>query len=175
LQKSESQSGKASESVFNMLIRGIALVLSVLPIISIGMAKDLPLGCFTNSYDKAHMAKHKGQTVTSIKMSILDSRKLENSNATLVAEFDVTLRGQGTVKWGEAAFCRGKSGAWTCQIDCDGGGFVLAEDANGITLLNSDGFRVAKDGGCGEENNSVDAKPGNRMFRLSKAKLAACK
>jgi hypothetical protein len=51
----------------------------------------------------------------------------------------------------------------------------LNENASGLTLSNSKGFRVTGDGGCGEDTDEVAAQPGNRLFRLSKAKLSACK
>jgi hypothetical protein len=175
LQKSESQSGEANESSFKMLFRCAAIALSLISTSCHVLAEDLPLGCYVNSYDKAHLAKHKNQIVTSIKIVIEDARKLENSQAIFHAEFDMTLRGQGKTKWGDVGLCNGKAGNWKCQIECDGGNFHLAEDANGLTLLNKEGFRITKDGGCGEETDFVEPKPGNRIFRLSKAKLSACK
>ncbi len=138
-------------------------------------AETLPLGCYTNTYDKAHLDKHKGQTITSITMKMIDVRKMENAGAVMWAEFEVTLRGKGKAKWGETGLCNGKPGAWKCQIECDGGNFGLAEDANGLTVINTDGFRISRDGGCGEDTDAIEAKPGNRRFRLSKAKLSACK
>ncbi len=158
-----------------MFIRSAALALSLIAFSSHLMAEDLPLGCYVNSYDKAHLVKHKSQRITSIKMLIEDARKLENSQAAFHAEFDVTLRGEGKTKWGDVGLCNGKSGNWKCGIECDGGGFELAEDANGLTVINTRGFRVTKDGGCGEVTDYIAAEPGNRMFRLSKAKLSACK
>jgi hypothetical protein len=138
-------------------------------------AKEKPYACFTNSYDKKHMAKNKGQTIATIKVTFLDVRTLENPGADMWADFEVTLRGKGKIKWGDTAFCNGKDGKWKCDIECDGGGFELNEDASGLTLSNSRGFRVTSDGGCGENTDFVEANPGNRLFRLSKAKLSACK
>jgi hypothetical protein len=158
-----------------MLIHKTALVLFSAFMITGVCASDQPQGCFTNTYDKAHLAKHKGQSITSIKMLLKDARNLENSQDDFHAEFEVTLRGQGKVKWGDVGLCRGKPGAWRCNIECDGGGFELKDDDNGLTVINSRGFRITKDGGCGEETDYVEAKPGNRLFRLSKSKLSACK
>jgi hypothetical protein len=121
------------------------------------------------------MAKHKGQTITSIKLLLKDMRKVENAGSPMDAQVDVTLRGQGKIKWGDGGLCRSKFGVWRCDIECDGGGFELAIDNSGLTFINTRGFRITKDGGCGEETDYVEAKPGNRMFRLSEDKLSACK
>lgn len=174
MQKSESQSGKASESDFKMFNRSAALAFSLIAFSPHVLAEDLPLGCYINAYDKAHLAKHKGQTVTSIKLKLVDARKTENAGAVMFGEIAVILRGKPKDIWTETGLCNGKAGNWKCQIECDGGNFVLAEDANGLTLINKEGFRISKDG-CGEDNEAVHEKPGNRMFRLSKAKLSACK
>lgn len=138
-------------------------------------AKEKPYACYTNTYGKKNLSKNKGQTVTTIKVTLMDVSGIENPGADMWADFEVTLRGEGKTKWGDTALCNGKDGHWKCQIECDGGGFELHEDANGMTLSNSRGFRVTSDGGCGEVTTYVDAQPGNRLFRLSKAKLSACK
>lgn len=144
-------------------------------IASTAWAKEKPYACYINTYNKKHMAKNKGQTVTAIKVTLMDVSAIENPGADMWADFELTLRSGGKTKWGDTALCNGKNGHWKCQIECDGGGFELDEDANGITLSNSRGFRVASDGGCGDATTYVDAQPGNRLFRLSKAKLSACK
>jgi hypothetical protein len=152
----------------------VATLLSCTPL-SATWAKEKPYACYTNSYDKAHMGKNKGQTVTTIKVTLMDVSGIENPGADMWADFEVKLRGEGKTKWGDTALCNGKDGLWKCQIECDGGGFELHEDANGMTLSNSQGFRVTRDGGCGEVTTYVDAQPGNRLFRLSKSKLSSCK
>ncbi len=158
-----------------MLSRGIAFGLALLAITTNVTAEELPLGCYANTYSKAHLAKHQGQRITSFKMLIVDARKMENAQDAFHAEFEVTLRGLGKTKWGDFGLCNGKPGTWKCNIECDGGGFELAEDAKGLSIINSRGFRVTKDGGCGEVTDYIEAQPGNRRFRLSKAKLSACK
>lgn len=157
-----------------MLTRGTVLALTLLVFTTNVAAEDLPLGCYTNTYSKAHLAKHKGQTITTIKMRIEKPEVAGDPAIKVVAYYDVTLRGKGKQKWGEGADCRGTAGAWKCGIECDGGGFDLIEDAKGITLINSVGFRVAEDG-CGENSLTIEPEPGNRRFRLSKSEPSACK
>jgi hypothetical protein len=153
----------------------VSVLLSCL-LVPTAEAKEKPYACYTNSYDKKHMAKNPGQTVTTIKVTFLDVSTLENPGSDMWAEFEVTLRGEGKTKWGDTALCNGKNGHWDCGIECDGGGFQLDENESGLTLSNSRGFRVAPDGGCDDGSTTVDAKPGNRLFRLTKAKkLSACK
>jgi hypothetical protein len=157
-----------------MLTRGTAIAFSLLAITNNLSAETLPLGCYTNNYDKAHLAKHKGQTITSIKLRIENSETTSDPRIKMTAYYDVTLRGKGKQKWGEGADCTSGPGAWNCQIECDGGGFELIEDAKGLTLINTRGFRVTLDG-CGENSLMIEPEPGNRRFRLSKSELSACK
>jgi hypothetical protein len=142
-----------------MFQRIAAISIAFCALTTFANADVLPLGCYVNKYSKFHLAKHKGQNITSIKMRIEDGKTIENSSVTMFAYFDVTLRGRGQEKWSEGADC---------------GGFELVEDDDGITLINSRGFRVAADG-CGENSVTIEPTPGNRRFRLSKAELSACK
>lgn len=174
LPRSESQSGRANESDFKMLPRYTAFALSLLAFTSSALAEDLSLGCYINAYDKKHLAKHKGQTDTSISLKLYKiTPGPDTTAAPMNAEVKVKLRNSKKI-WSEDGNCYKNIGEWKCGIDCDGGNFRLSEYKNGITLFNIDGFRVSQDG-CGEDNETVEAKPGNRMFRLSKADLSACK
>jgi hypothetical protein len=137
-------------------------------------AAETVLGCYSNTYSKQHLSKHKGQSITFMKMKLYKDDSAEGLNADMYAEVTVKLRGNNKQTWSEVADCAGKPGAWKCGIECDGGGFELADDANGLTLINTRGFRVALDG-CGENSVTIESTPGNRLFRLSKAKLSACK
>jgi hypothetical protein len=158
-----------------MFKSGIAALLLSCLVAPVASAKEKPYACYINSYDNKHLAKNKGQTITAVKVTLLDVSSLDNPGADMWADFEVTLRGKGKKKWGDTALCNGKNGKWNCVIECDGGGFDLNENASGLTLSNSKGFRVTGDGGCGEDTDEVAAQPGNRLFRLSKAKLSACK
>lgn len=136
-------------------------------------AAEQQLRCYVNNYDKQHLAKHKGQTVTSMKIRLYKIiPEPDTTAAPMNAEVTVKLRNSKKT-WSEDGSCTESAGEWKCAIDCDGGSFRLSENENGITLFNDNGFRVSQDG-CGEDNDSVQAQPGNRMFRLSKAKLSLC-
>jgi hypothetical protein len=137
-------------------------------------AADTILGCYRNTYGKQHLSKHRGQSITFMKMKLYKGDAAEGLNVDMYAEVTVKLRGNGKQMWSEVADCTGKPGAWKCGIECDGGGFELSDDTNGLTLTNTRGFRVALDG-CGENSVTIEPEPGNRRFRLSKAKLSACK
>ena len=138
------------------------------------LASDQPFGCYVTNYDSAHLAKHKGQTITSMSLKLYSGKEVEGFTAYMFADISVKLRGDKTNIWSEVADCSGKPGAWKCGIECDGGGFALKEDGTNIVLTNSSYFRVTKDG-CGETSHHIEAKPGNRMFKLSKSKLSNCK
>jgi hypothetical protein len=137
-------------------------------------AAGLPIGCYVNTYNDQHLQKHKGQSLTSIMLKVTDGKQYEGFTQDLVAEITVKLRGDAIQTWSEEAVCTGKPGTWKCVIDCDGGGFTLSESRGSMTLINSLGFRVTKDG-CGESSVTIEPKPGDRRFTLSKVQTPACK
>jgi hypothetical protein len=130
--------------------------------------------CYANTYKASHLNKHKTQRLSSITLKLYDGKELEGTNGHYMADVSVTLRGSDTSKWTETALCVDGVKEVTCSIECDGGSFVLKGDNGGMTLINKVGFRVAKDG-CGETSERIEATAGNRLFRLSNAKLSACK
>jgi hypothetical protein len=141
---------------------------------AVAQAAEPPFGCYIRNYDKQHLTKHKKQDITSMSLKLYSGKDVEGFTGAMFAEVRVKLRGNTKQTWSEVADCSGKPGAWKCGIECDGGGFTLKEDDKGITLANTNYFRVAKDG-CGENSMMIEATPEHRMFRLKKANLANCK
>lgn len=125
-------------------------------------------GCFSASYNAAHLTKYPSQTPTFL--SVLITRQDGNTM------FDVTamLRGKRG-KWGEAGGCFASGPGLKCSVDCDGGGFELQANGNLLTLSNTRGFRIAEVSCEGETTiHVVDPVPGNRMFTLHRSDEKTC-
>jgi hypothetical protein len=137
-------------------------------------AAEPPFGCYVRNYDKQHLKIHKGQNITSMSLKLYSGKDVEGFTGAMFADVSVKLRGDNKQTWSEVADCSGKPGAWTCGIECDGGGFTLKENSTGIVLTNSSYFRLAKDG-CGENSMMIEATPEHRVFKLKKSQLSACK
>ena len=151
-----------------MNLRLCALVAFTLHVTSLPAQSADLTGCFAATYDKAHMAKYPGQTPTMLGVLI----KHEDGN--IIMELTARLRGKKGV-WGEAGGCFASGASLQCNIDCDGGGFLLTPDGDEVTLKNTSGFRLSKTSCEGEEEvHRVEAVPGNRMFRLKKVEETVC-
>jgi hypothetical protein len=125
-------------------------------------------GCFSATYDPAHLQKHKGQTP--VFLSVLITRQDENT----IFEVNTKLRGKNGT-WGEAGGCSAKAGALHCSVDCDGGGFDVNLQGASLILTNTQGFRVAQSSCDGETmSHMVEPVPGNRMFTLRRSDGKAC-
>jgi hypothetical protein len=141
--------------------------------------------CFGRVYDRAHLAAHPNQTVTSLHIfRYLGERpEAENWRASQRDEAIKQFRETGYA-WVQAFVTfRGRPGYfhnWLgchpkeeakegthCSIECDGGSFDLKRESAGTVLLNNNGFSLV---GCAEEYFS----PGrdDKVFRLE-AKAAA--
>jgi hypothetical protein len=105
------------------------------------------LGCFVRAYDKAHLAKHPDQLVTSVKLHIYHPspgegtpplNEAEAKNATWM-KLELKVRGRD-VTLTSGAICREEEeppdnpylkhppppDALRCRVECDGGGIGVA-------------------------------------------------
>jgi hypothetical protein len=128
-------------------------------------------GCFTRTYDRAHLAKHPDQTVTAVKLKLIAT----NNRYDFILAFKVrgsnkTLRTEG--------FCmpdeRGRAGL-NCRVECDGGGIFVSHRANDL-MMHLDHIRVV--GSCDESviDSGQDLSGGkdDREFRLDRVSDAMC-
>jgi hypothetical protein len=150
--------------------------------------------CFGRVYDRAHLARHPNQQVTSLHIFRYLSKRPEAENwqagrrDEAIKEFRetgyanvqafVTFRGRPGYfhNW---LFCRKepKEGT-TCSIECDGGRFDLKRESAGTVLLNNHGFVLI--GGCFDEveaSQEVYFSPGkdDKVFRLEAKAAAICR
>ena len=149
--------------------------------------------CFGRVYDRAHLASHPQQKVTSLHVmrSLGERREAENWQPDQRSELIKKFRESGeaevlafvTFKDRKGAFynsltCNKEGAKGTlCYIDCDGGSFSLKQ-ANPAVLLENEGFVLV--GGCAEEvaeGKEVYFKPGkdDKVFRLDSKPMAVCR
>jgi hypothetical protein len=150
--------------------------------------------CFGRAYDRAHLAAHPNQTVTSLHIfRYLGERpEAENWQASRRDEAIERFRETG-VAWVQAFVTfRGRTGYFhnwlvcakeakedtKCFVECDGGLFHLKRESAGTVLLNNHGFVLI--GGCFDEveaSKEVYFTPGrdDKVFRLEAKAVAICR
>jgi hypothetical protein len=150
--------------------------------------------CFGRVYDRAHLAAHPNQTVTSLYIfRYLGERpQAENWQATRRDEAIKRFRQTGQA-WVQAFVTfRGRTGYFhnwlvcakeakegtNCFVECDGGNFDLKRESARTVLLNNNGFILI--GGCSEEveaSKEVYFTPGrdDKVFRLEAKAVAICR
>jgi hypothetical protein len=150
--------------------------------------------CFGRVYDRAHLASHPQQKVTSIHILRGLGERPETENwqpdqgAELIKKFRET--GEADVlafvsfkdrkgTFHNSLTCRKEGPKGTlCYIDCDGGSFNLKRANPSSLLLENEGFVLV--GGCAEEvalDQQVYFKPGkdDKLFRLDSKPVAVCR
>jgi hypothetical protein len=150
--------------------------------------------CFGRVYDRAHMASHPNQKVTSLHIlrTLGERKEAENWQPDSRAEEIKRFRESG--ESGVSAFVTfrdrkgyfynflscGKEGrdGVRCYIECDGGSFALKRESASAALLTNNGFVLV--GGCGddvEEGKEVYFEPGkdDKVFRLDAKAPAVCR
>jgi hypothetical protein len=149
--------------------------------------------CFGRVYDRAHLAAHPNQTVTSLHiLRYLGERpEAENWRASRRDEPIKRFRETGHADVQAFVTFRGRTGYFhnwlgcakeakegtTCSIECDGGSFDLKRKSAGTVLLNNHGFVLI--GACTEEEASKEVylTPGrdDKVFRLEAKAVAICR
>jgi hypothetical protein len=156
------------EGVTRTALAGALLILAV-P----ATAGPDALGCFTRTYDRAHLARHPEQVVTAVKLRIYRPPPGNSSKYWFLAQFrlrgkDETLRTSG--------ICNEKASGLDCFVECDGGGVDVVPRAHDA-MMYLDRIRV---GACGEDyvtgegGQELTGGKDDRAFRLDRVGEAAC-
>jgi hypothetical protein len=169
-----------------LLLSGIAALL-----LATGTAhtESNVLGCFTRTYDKAHLAKHPDQLVTAIRLRVYHPPS--DVSATWMG-LEAKVRGRNVVL-STTGNCRKSEpsnprdfkhlpprGALWCSVECDGGGVSIApRDGHAMMYLGGGfhgGIRVSVKGvSCGEpEEEVLSANKDDDIFRLNRVDERAC-
>ena len=142
------------------------------------LGKEAGYACFTRGYDKAHLASHPKQNVTSIMLLVKGSTDPE---VRYNAGVDFRFRKSGkhfqatgdcpSVTLNEPASA---PNALHCAIDCDGGSInVDLKDSDTVLVKLPDGIAVSgtgsNDGPSGDRFGSDD-----KVFKLTRAPVPTC-
>jgi hypothetical protein len=126
------------------------------------------LGCFTRTYDRAHLAQHPDQVVTAVKLRIYRPPPGNADKYWFLAQFalrgkDETLRTNG--------ICNEKASGLRCLVECDGGGVDVVPRARDATMHLDRISGPACDEDSGRE---LTGGKDDRVFRLDRVNDAAC-
>src|SRR5260370_18271502 len=126
------------------------------------------LGCFTRTYDRAHLAQHPDQVVTAVKLRIYRPPPGNADKYWFLAQFalrgkDETLRTNG--------ICNEKASGLRCLVECDGGGVDVVPRARDATMHLDRSTRPACDEDSGRE---WTCGTDDHVFRLDRVNDAAC-
>ena len=130
------------------------------------------LGCFTRTYDRAHLARHPEQVVTAVKLRIYRPPPGDLSKYWFLAQF--RLRGQDEILR-TSGICNEKASGLHCFVECDGGGVDVVPHARDA-MMYLDRIRVAA---CGEDyvdgaGQELTGGKDDRVFRLDRVAEGVC-
>jgi hypothetical protein len=133
------------------------------------------LGCFTRTYDRAHLSRHPDQLVTSVRFRI----KRPPPDVLVKYWFDLEVRVRGRDKaLRTSGICDEKAPGLHCFVECDGGSVEVSPRGSHVMMYLNDRIRVAEcgkelmDDGSGEE---LRGAKDDRVFRLDRVNDAACR
>ena len=152
-----------------------ALAVLVWPL---GAAAEAPSrGCYARDYTEEHLAAHRAQVVSRMRLSVGGA----NEAGETEAELRVVLAEQGRAReeglGGQALaqrlICRDRGQGLECGVECDGGLFSVEEDASGLSLT-TDRLMVGDGQDCGGSFDLAE-RPGEAVtYRLERAAAALC-
>ncbi len=186
---------------------GPTLVLMLASVVTATVALSLPVGaqsraplfvadqeaCFGRVYDRAHLARHPNQKVTSLHIFryLAELPEAENWQASQRDEAITRFR-KTELAWVQAFVtfrdrtgyfhnwltCRKEANDGAhCSVECDSGSFDLKRESPTTVLLHNNGFVLV--GGCGAEADEpeIDFIPGkdDKVFRLEAKAAAICR
>jgi hypothetical protein len=140
-------------------------------LVSLALAGDASLGCFTRTYDRSHLARHPDQLVTHFRLRVYRPPAEVNPDYWFAARF--RLRGRDdTLRTG--GYCTKGASGISCVVECDGGGVRVVPRAD-HAMVYLERIRVAA---CGDD--VIDGGEGlmggkdDRVFRLDRVDDAKC-
>jgi hypothetical protein len=139
--------------------------------------------CFVRRYDAAHLANHREQKVTEMKLLI--SAELLPEDATLNYSFRMGVKFRDRKGKFESSGGCGHPGEFDstadklqlgCGVDCDGGGLsVEMANADNSTLVRIEEIAIWDTSKPGSGRSRFNSGADDRMFRLDRVSLDECK
>jgi hypothetical protein len=147
------------------------------------VGKDKSYACFVRRYDPEHLARHRLQKVSAMKLLLTAETAPESGEPTYSFRLGVRYRNKsGTYdssgECGQAQITAESNNEVRlgCGVDCDGGGIdiALTKDYN-ATLIRLERIRIWRnDKPDDEASDSLVAGADDKIFRLDRASLDEC-
>jgi hypothetical protein len=142
--------------------------------------------CFVRTYDAAHLARHRKQTFTAMKMLVSAEKLADDGQLSYSYELGVTFRNRqgdyvSSFQCGHARASEEKRGGVdvVCHDGCEGGDGVviaLAPDSKAIMVkINSVSLRNANKPKDSDDYFELEGSADNKVFRLERVDLDKCK
>jgi hypothetical protein len=139
--------------------------------------------CFVRRYDAAHLAQHKRQKVTDMKLLVTAEMVAEADKPVYGYHVEMKLRSQasaftatGDCSHAEASDTGREATQIRCDVGCGGAGLTvrLAND-NRSTMLEITNIAISPRGKSTPEDERIfKGTVDNRLYRLDRAPLADC-
>jgi hypothetical protein len=139
--------------------------------------------CFLREYDAAHLASHKLQKVTAMKLLVTAEKVPEDEVLNYSFRLGVKFRDRSgnfdsSGDCGHAAVSQETSDRATlnCSVDCDGGGLEIGLTSdNKSTMIRLERVRIWRSNKPDEDAaDALVAGADDRVFRLDRASLKDC-
>lgn len=138
--------------------------------------------CFVRRYDAAHLARHRLQKVSVMKLLITAEITPEDNALNYSFRLGLNFRDRpgdfdssGGCSQPTASQVSASKMELGCDIDCDAAGISIElAHADKSTLLHLDSIRIWHDNKPEEEGLDLSGGADDRVFRLDRAKLDEC-
>ena len=157
-------------------MKHIALILLVAVTLSVpALAANNVAGCFSRTYDRAHLAKHPDQIVTAVKLHLKT-----NNHRSYDCDFSLQFKVRGKYETlRTAGFCnrdaRGAAKGLKCIVECDGGGVYVVHRATDLMMYLN---RIRVVTSCGDDviegGEELSGGKDDREFRLDRVNDSMC-
>jgi hypothetical protein len=146
-------------------------------------AQGKSYACFVRRYDGAHLAKHRQQKVSVMRLLVTAETVPEDKALNYSFRLGLNFRDRrgnfdssGDCGHPTASELSADKMHLGCAVDCDGGGIsVELARADKSTLIRLDSIRIWQDNKPDEEGFSLSGGADDRVFRLDRASLDECR
>ena len=138
--------------------------------------------CFVRRYDARHLAQHKRQQVTSMRLLVTAENVADYEGLVYHYRAAVKLRNQAG-DFDADGFCGGariseepgERPKLSCETSCEGGGMTIAlSDDNKSTIVALSSITITPHGKDESKSRTLKGGADDRKFRLDRAPLADC-
>lgn len=133
------------------------------------MAEAAFKGCYERVYDKSYLKKHRKQDVNKIRLQLGVGKGLDGP-FELLDRVDAGFR-KSPIYRGNLIECKVSGDDLTCNIEADGGGFIVTDRGDNSLRITNKSYMTFGDG---DSATTIKAKGEHREFRLYRISETAC-